>query len=157
MLDRIYWWRLYKDIKLWIKFAKIAKQSKDYLEEHKLRVDKLGRIYTVINLPEEIAQGNEYMHEAWVFQNLKPFTEVILKIGLAGHAYPEVSKIDEVGTSAYLVVLYPEVSNISIFKFLWNVVLYTGSYFIIKFLINLISNHSDTISGWWTSFSNLFS
>ena len=73
----MYWIKLIKDIRLWMRFAKVAKQNREYLEKHNLRVDKLGRIYTVINLPEEIRKTNEYMHEAWVLQNLKPFTQVL--------------------------------------------------------------------------------
>ena len=51
----MYWINLIKDIRLWFRFAKVAKQNRAYLEKNKLRVDRLGRIYTVINLPEEIA------------------------------------------------------------------------------------------------------
>ena len=66
----MYWWKLIKDIRLWRKFAKISKANREKLKESSMRVDNLGRIYTVVNLPEEVAKGNEYMHEAWVLQNL---------------------------------------------------------------------------------------
>jgi len=128
----MYWIDLVKDIRLWRRFAKISKQNREYLEKNKMRVDRLGRIYTVINLPEEVSQGNEYMHEAWVLQHLKPFTQVLLEIGLADYTYPEVSKIEEPNTAAYLVVMYPEVETISFKRIVWNLFLWTASFFIIR-------------------------
>jgi len=133
----MYWIDLYKDIKLWVKFAKVAKENRNVLEKASMRVDKLGRIYTVINLPEEIQKGNDYMHEAWVLQNLRPFTETLLKIGLADVSYPELSKIEEADTSAYLVVIWPEVETIGSWPLLKNIGLYSILLIILKILYNL--------------------
>lgn len=136
----MYWIDLIKDIRLWVRYAKVAKQNREYLEKHKMRVDRIGRIYTVINLPEEIAQGNEYMHEAWVLQNLKPFTKILLEIGVADYAYPEVSKIDEPNSNAFLVVMYPEAETITLPKILWNATLWTVSIIALRILYKLIVN-----------------
>ena len=134
----MYWIKLIKDIRLWMRFAKVAKQNREYLEKHNLRVDKLGRIYTVINLPEEIRKTNEYMHEAWVLQNLTPFTQVLLEIGVADYAYPEVSRIDESDADAYLVVMYPEAEAVSFRKIIWNLFLWTAGFFVLKTIYKLI-------------------
>lgn len=134
----MYWIDLIKDIRLWVRFAKVAKQNRAFLEKNKLRVDRLGRIYTVINLPEEIAQGNEYMHEAWVLQHLKPFTQTLLEIGVADYAYPEVSKIDEPNSSAFLVVMYPESEAITFGKILWNTTIWTVGFFAVKALYKFV-------------------
>lgn len=148
----MYWIDLYKDIRLWIKFAKVAKENRSVLEEASMRVDRLGRIYTVINLPEEIQQGNEYMHEAWVLQNLKPFSEILLKIGLADYSYPELSKIEESGTCAYLVVMYPEVETIGGWPILKNIVIYGLVLILLKILYNLFFSYQ--LDSYVTQFIN---
>ena len=44
---------LYKELQVWRKIKKIAKNAEKELNEKGFRVDWVGRIYTVINLPEE--------------------------------------------------------------------------------------------------------
>tara|TARA_Y100000389_G_scaffold189963_1_gene214296 strand:+ start:11994 stop:12452 length:459 start_codon:yes stop_codon:yes gene_type:complete len=146
----MYWWKLYKDIKLWRKFSKISKSSRKKLEEYDLRVDMLGRIYTVVNLPEEVSNGNEYMHEAWVLQNLGPYNKALEQVGLAGYVFPEMRKIEEPGTSAYLLVLYPEVDSLSFLRFILNLLLWTGGFFILRFAFRITSEYVDygSIGDW---------
>ena len=141
----MYWWKLYKDIRVWRKFAKVSKskESKKILSESNLRVDRIGRIYTVVNLPEEVANGNEYMHEAWVLQNLGPYNKALEQIGLAGYAYPEMRKIEEPGTAAYLLVLYPEALTISFRRFLWNIFLWVGGFFFLRMLYRILDDYVD--------------
>lgn len=139
----MYWIKLIKDIILWRKFAKIAKASRESLWKHNLRVDKLGRIYTVINLPEEISKGNEYMQEAWVLKNLAPYNKALEEIGLAGYAYPEMSRIKEPGTFAYLLVLYPDAPTISFRQFFKNVIIYGLSFLLIRTLYRVADDMFD--------------
>jgi len=139
----MYWWKLYKDIKLWRRFSKVSKNSREKLSEYNLRVDWLGRIYTVVNLPEEVANGNEYMHEAWVLQNLGPFNKALEEVGLAGYAFPEMSRIEEPGTAAYLLVLYPEASTISIRRFLFNILLWVGGFFLLRIIYKILEIYVD--------------
>lgn len=145
----MYWYKLYKDIKLWRQFSKIAKSSRKKLEESNLRVDKLGRIYTVINLPDEVVEGNEYMHEAWVLQNLAPFNKALEEIGLAGYAIPEVSKINEPGTAAYLLVLWPDTPSITAYKIIKNLLIWGIGYVLLRVLYNISLDFID--------YGNLFS
>ena len=138
MLDKIYWVRLVREIMLWIRFARITKSQQEYLNENNMRVDWLGRIYTVINMPEEIANNQQVVQEGWVLSQLQPMNKIIDKVGVADVIFPEMSKIPENGTAAYLIAMYPEFTDISLWKFLWNLILYTGFYFIIKVIIKLI-------------------
>ena len=48
---------LYNEIKIWVKIRKIAQENKNKLLENGFRVDWVGRIYTVINLPEEVVSA----------------------------------------------------------------------------------------------------
>lgn len=140
-----YWINLLKDIKIWYKFQKIAKENKKLLAKYNLRVDYLGRIYTVINLPEELQGGNEYIHETFVLQNLKPFTDVLLKIGIADYSYPEISKINEPGVYAYLVIIYPEFKALSLSKFIFNIFIIISIILLIKVLFKLFILYKITI------------
>ena len=60
MWDRIkapflYWAELYQEIRIWAVFRRAAFDNQKMLDtEHRLRVDWLGRIYGVINIPEEV-------------------------------------------------------------------------------------------------------
>lgn len=144
----MYWFRLIKDIILWRKFANIAKSSREKLTEYNLRVDRIGRIYTVINLPEDVAQGNEYIHEAWVLKNLGPYNKALEEIGLAGYAYPEMERIQEPGTAAYLLVLYPETPTIGWWPIIKNIVLYFLLYITIRSTYKIIDSFFDLSEIW---------
>ena len=151
----IYFAKLYKELRIWRKFSKAAKQNIGFLKENNMRVDWIGRIYTVINVPEEVSNNNHYVKEGWVLQQLQPFNEILLKVGLADYAVPELRKIKDPGTDAFLILLYPELHNLSIWKFLWNVAKVIGLYWIIKILYNIISANVD-LSGFWESISVYF-
>ena len=38
MLDKIYWIRLFKELRMWYRFARITKSQRTYLEENNMRV-----------------------------------------------------------------------------------------------------------------------
>ena len=144
----MYWIDLYKDIRTWITFSRVAKENRKFLEEHKMRVDKLGRIYSVLNLPPEVDINNDYMCQGWVIQNLKPFTEVLLKIGLADFAYPEISKIETPGAAAYLVVMYPEATTITLTNLIKNIAIYGLSLIALRIIYKLLIQYVDFASIW---------
>jgi hypothetical protein len=148
-----YFRTLYKELRIWRRFYKGAKRAEGYLNENNLRVDKLGRIYTVVNVPEEVANNNQYVKEAWVLQQLKPYNEILLKVGLADYAMPELRAIDEPGTNAFLILLYPELDNIKFGKFIWNVIKLAGLILAIKIVYNVISINVD-LAALWESISN---
>jgi hypothetical protein len=138
MLDKIYWIRLFKELRMWYRFARITKSQRTYLEENNMRVDWLGRIYTVINMPEEIANNQQRVQEGWVISQLKPMNTVMDKIGVADVIFPEMERIPEPGTAAFLIAMYPNFEEISFWKFIWNIILYTGIYWLIKIIIKLV-------------------
>lgn len=152
----MYWIKLIKDIRLWAKFAKITKESRKYLEDHNLRVDWIGRMYTVINLPEEVQQGNEYTHEAWILQNLGPYNKIIEKIGLSSYAVPEMRKIKEPGTAAYLLILLPLTETISFWRFIKNLFIWIGGFLILRGVYNYFEPNLDFSYVWESIKSFLF-
>lgn len=155
----MYFWKLYKDLKLMWRYGKIAKENREILEEYGMRVDWIGRIYTVINIPVDLHKNmssNEYMQEAWVLQQLKTYTQALLKIGLADYTYPELRKIDEPGSMAYLVIMHPELKSINLWKFILNVGLYAGLYFATLFIYNLIQKSNIDFMQIWRTISSYF-
>jgi len=61
---------LYKELKIWIKIRGIAMKAKPQLIEKGFRVDWVGRIYTVINLPEEVVSA-PISQEGYVLMKLR--------------------------------------------------------------------------------------
>jgi len=132
---------LYKDIKIWYKYAKVtkAKENQKRLNEKGLRVDMLGRLYTVVNIPDEMV--NYPNIEMWVMQQLSPFNEVLIELGIADYSYPEIQKIDERDVNAYLVVMYPELNNISPWRFIIEVVKWIAIAFGLKIAYKFCVEH----------------
>lgn len=132
---------LYKDIKIWYKYAKVtrAKENQKRLNEKGLRVDMLGRLYTVVNIPDEMV--NYPNIEMWVMQQLSPFNEVLIELGIADYSYPEIQKIEAKDANAYLVVMYPELNNISPWRFIIEVVKWIAIVFCVKIAYNFCVEH----------------
>lgn len=126
---------LYRDLKIWHKYAKITKSNRKLLEENKLRVDWLGRIYTVINVPDELQ--NYPNIEMWVMQQLGPYNKILMDIGVADYSFPEVEKIEDATANAYLVVMYPELENISIWRFVLEIAKWAGIFVVLRILYRL--------------------
>ncbi len=101
-----YWYNFVKESILIYKYRKAALSIEKDLEAEGLRVDYLGRIYTVINLPEEVLGQQELLQQSYVLSQLTPITNILLKYGLADSSFPEIIKVE--GTASYLIILYPE-------------------------------------------------
>lgn len=113
-----YWIGLFKELRLLYKYRKASRSLTDELEANGLRVDWLGRIYTVINLKEELLTQPELMQQSFVLSELKPITQFLMKYGLADSSFPEINKIE--GSQSYLVVLYPETDHVGFSVILVN-------------------------------------
>ena len=61
---------LYTELQTWRKIKKIAKNAEKELNEKGFRVDWVGRIYTVINLPEEVVSA-PISQEGYVLMKLR--------------------------------------------------------------------------------------
>jgi len=137
---------LWNDIRIWYKYAKITKANRKKLEEKNLRVDWAGRIYTVVNVPEELK--NYPNIEMWVMQQLGPYNEVLLELGVADYSFPEVQRIEEPGVDAYLVVMYPELNSISFWRIILEIAKWIGIVIVIKILYGIcVENNVFTAIG----------
>jgi len=115
-----YWSEFFIDFKIWRRYRKIARSNQDLLTENNMRVDWLGRIYTVVNMPEEVINNQETVQQGWVISQLGPMNDVLMKLGVNDYAYPEISIVP--GSNSYLIVMYPEIDTLNIFRILLNLI-----------------------------------
>lgn len=111
-----YWYNFFKELRLLYKYRKAALSLKTELESEGLRVDNLGRIYTVINLKEELLAQPELMQQSYVLGQLGPLTNILMKYGMADSSFPEIQKIE--GSASYLIILWPERDYVDVGEFI---------------------------------------
>ena len=127
----LYWPRLFREIWQTAKYYKAVKSIQPELEKEKLRIDWIGRVYTVITLKDEFVNQPEMIQQSYVFQQLKPLSDILLKYGLSNEAYPEIRKVSP---ESFLVVLYPENDYLTIIDIIKNII-FTGVLIIIGMLL----------------------
>ena len=100
-----------------------------------LRVDNLGRIFTVVNVPEEMREereGMEDMHMAYVIDQLNAINFVLMRLRLSDVSYPTVERIE--GTWSYLVVVSASPGDVltwgNLFTWASRVVTLAGVYYL---------------------------
>lgn len=111
---------IYEDIRLWLLVKRALKETEtiEALKSFKyeLRVDRLGRIYTVINIPEELwPYEKQDQVWPWMVEQLRELDDLLMARQLNDLVYPEVTKIES--APSYLVVLAPSSESLSWSKF----------------------------------------
>lgn len=114
----LFWPRFFGEMRTSWKFYRAARSIETDLEKEGLRVDWIGRIYTVLNLKEEALQQPDLIQQSMIFQELKPVSELLMKYGLSNEAYPTIEKISP---RSYLVVLYPDNDYFTLTRFITNI------------------------------------
>ena len=112
-------------------------------EEHTLRVDWIGRIYGVVNLPEEVQTAAGEVQQAYVLQQITKYGDVMVKIGLADVVYPEIERVP--GSTSYLVVLWPVFEDFNLWKILGNIIRTSAIGFVLYLLVKLFINNWEYI------------
>lgn len=93
-------------------------------EKFKLRVDWIGRIYTVINLPPEVIyspDSPEEIRPAFILEESRPLNEYLTNLGLQEVILPEISPIPN--SVSYLVTYTPYLRRFSLRWVLYRVFL----------------------------------
>lgn len=117
-----YWSELYSEIRIWWIFRRTARQKANLqkLNDQDLRVDWLGRIYGVVNMPEEVQGAAPQVQQAYVMQQLGKWGPVMNELGISDIIYPEMAKIPN--SASYLVVMWPQYDAFGLFAILGNIV-----------------------------------
>lgn len=147
-----YWYELAKDTRTWWIFRSVARKNVELLNNQELRVDWLGRIYGVVNLPEEVQGASQEIQQAYVLQQITKYGDTIMKIGLGDVVYPQIQRID--GASAYLVVLWPVYEALALLPIILNAVRTTLITFVIFVIAKFFYGEVDTFVAIWDKFTN---
>lgn len=99
-----FWVDFYNQLILWIKVIQLLKDDKVLQNlracSYKLRINWIGTIYTVINVPEDYMQ-TEHLTDLYIRQEVEKIDEVLQRDGLADILYPTMEKIE--GANSYLL------------------------------------------------------
>ena len=104
------------DIRNYFFIKNLIKKNKGTVEweQYKLRVDWLGRIYTVVNLPPEVIyspDSPEEIRPAFVLEESRPLNEYLTRLNLQEIVMPSISPIPN--SFSYLLVYSPYFQRLS--------------------------------------------
>jgi hypothetical protein len=143
---------LYNEIKIWVKIRKIAQDNKNKLLEKGFRVDWVGRIYTVINLPEEVVSA-PISQEGYVLMQLREHDKLFLDLGIADYVSPEFNPIPN--TDSFLLVLSADREYLKTWPIIVSAAKTTIGLFILRVIYILFKSHSEKISELWNKMTTL--
>lgn len=138
--------KLYKELKIWWQIRKVAKSEEAVLREKGFRVDWVGRIYTVINLPEEVATA-PISQEGYVLMKLREHDKFLLDLGIADYVSPEFEKISN--SDSFLLVLSADRDYFKLWPFLISVAKTIGLIFILRVIYLLFAHNQEKITELW--------
>jgi len=136
--------KLFREINLWRKVRKVAKENEEKLKENGFRVDWVGRIYTVINLPEEVIT-QPYSEEGYVLMKLREYDKFFLDMGIADVVAPEMIRL--VDALAYLLVLSPDRDYAKLWPLIKSVLRTLGILFSLR-LIYVFAPWENIVELW---------
>jgi hypothetical protein len=137
---------LYNEIKIWNKIRTIAKESEPKLKELGFRVDWVGRIYTVINLPEEVVSA-PISQEGYVLMQLRKHDKFLLELGIADYVSPEFNPIPN--ENAFLLVLSADREFFKLWPFVKSAAKTLGLLLLLRLAYVLFTSHGGKISDLW--------
>jgi hypothetical protein len=119
---------LYKKIRLYRSFKKNLRNNRVYLESNfNARIDKASRIYTVLNIPEDLF-GEPYnlrksdidsISETYIREYISKISEYLNSIGLS-ELYDFYEPIKKVDKYSYLIILgYKPFNSVEYNKLIW--------------------------------------
>ena len=127
-----YWYNFILEFRIWFIFQTTTKRNRKKLEERDLRVDWIGRVYGVVNMPDEVLGAAEEIQQAFVLKQMGQFGGVLNELKLSNVVYPQMQEIP--GSGAYLVIFWPVLDRLKIFAIIGSI-LYTMFYTFIVYLI----------------------
>ena len=127
-----YWYNFILEFRIWFIFQTTTKRNRKKLEEQDLRVDWIGRVYGVVNMPDEVLGAAEEIQQAFVLKQLGQFGGILNELKLSNVVYPQMQEIK--GSGAYLVIFWPVLDRLNVFAIIGSI-LYTLIYAFIVYLI----------------------
>ena len=137
---------LYKELKIWIKIRAIAMKAKPQLIEKGFRIDWVGRIYTVINLPEEVVSA-PISQEGYVLMKLREHDKFLMELGIADYVSPEFNPIPD--STSFLLVLSADREYFKLKPFLISLIKTGFGLLLLRIIYLLFQSHSEKIIELW--------
>ena len=137
---------LYNELKIWNKIRSIAKESETQLKEKGFRIDWVGRIYTVINLPEEVVSA-PISQEGYVLMQLRKHDQFLLELGIADYVSPEFNPIPN--TDSFLLILSADREFFKLWPFVKSATKTLGLFLLLRLAYVLFTSHGGKISELW--------
>lgn len=144
-----------KEINNYLFLRRVIRRNKNTTEWNKLnlRLGWFGVIYTVVNLPPEVFEGEEVYYQVFIIEKMKPINEYLASLNLQEIIAPQVvSKIkkDE-GEFAYLVKYQPLFRELTFgWVIMWSSIIAAGSWLQFKFdLLSKIEFVYHLIFNWF--------
>jgi len=132
---------LIDDIRQWF-IVRAALKEQETIEKianfrYEIRQDNIGRLYTVINIPEELTPYDKQdMVWPWVVEQLREVDDLLIERQLSDLLFPDIKRIPN--ASAYLVILASSTESLSLSKFLywiWNLSFSAGFIYVVNQII----------------------
>lgn len=139
----MYIFDLIKELNVWRKVRSVANENEKALNEAGFRVDWVGRIYTVINLPEEVI-NQPISREGYVLMKLREYDSLFLNMGIADAIAPEI--VELIDADAYLLILSPDRDFIKLRSILWFTFKITLLFFASRIIYRVGLNYWDSVS-----------
>ncbi len=150
ILDGIKWFlkpfdwprELYSNIKDWYLMRQVTKEPETLRafkeSDPELRVDNIGRIYTVVNIPEDMYDKQfANARQTYMVEILRQIETLTLRLGISELLYPNYTLINDIPDSfAYLLVLDTDKDALSV----WEGLKWLLKAFLWFLLISLINN-----------------
>ena len=137
---------LYNELKIWNKIRSIAKESETQLKEKGFRIDWVGRIYTVINLPEEVVSA-PISQEGYVLMQLRKHDQFLLELGIADYVSPEFNPIPN--TDSFLLILSADREFFKLWPFVKSMCKTLGLILLLRLAYVVFTSHGGKISELW--------
>lgn len=95
---------LFKKIRLYRQYIKALKKNKDKLRDSKinLRVDRIHRLYTVINMPEDVKTYGTNLTEKYIKEYIQRVDPIFTEMGMG--ELIGILKMDKIDETNYLIV-----------------------------------------------------
>jgi len=132
---------LVDDIRQWF-IVRSALKEQETIEKiasfrYEIRKDNIGRLYTVINIPEELTPYDKQdMVWPWVVEQLRDIDDLLINRQLSDLMFPSIKRIEN--ESAYLVILASSSESLSLsklFSWIWNIAFTSGFVYVTNQII----------------------
>lgn len=142
----LHWFRFFQEFRIWLLFMNKTKSNRELLEKDELRVDWIGRVYGVVNVPDEVLGAAEEIQQAYVLKEMGRFGRVMTELNLSNIVYPQMQEIK--GSGAYLVIFWPVLDKLDLLMILLNIIGTLAWVFVNYIIIKLLITSGVLLTIW---------